>query len=347
MNATPPIEVDSEIIRELILFVRDALTTILTIISTIDDLIASLPSDSSPTTPWVSGDDRQMTDSLKHLRDTCELFVNNSWLFFIRVTFQIADPNTSSFQTIILDDPSFPDLFLNSLKLTNKDIKLNAVTAIKNIVVLSERMKSKFMTANLVGRMFETVDFVCLPLSESRTLFELTNFLADMFFPIGDDEEVWFQQYSLIRVSVFEPAKYILTFLFNNWEKLILDEEGKWTIEKHLCFIQFNLTNMELRSDEHDADTVSELMKWEMRTTVETENEEHFEITFFSMLNRTHEWKRNKRERQKRREVLLREEGWDDVFELRVVGMKVNSRQTGQDLTADFRVEQTFNADEL
>ncbi|KAK2944893.1 hypothetical protein BLNAU_20183 [Blattamonas nauphoetae] len=133
LKATPRIEVDSEIIRELILFVKDALTTILTNISNIDNLIASLPSDSSPTTPSVSGDDTQMADSLKELRDECEKYLRNGWIFFVGVTYAISDFHKSSFQTIILDDPSFPDLILNSLKLTHQTIRRNTIMAINNI----------------------------------------------------------------------------------------------------------------------------------------------------------------------------------------------------------------------
>ncbi|KAK2950928.1 hypothetical protein BLNAU_14118 [Blattamonas nauphoetae] len=182
--ATPPIEVDSEIIRELILFVIDALPTILTNISNIDDLIASLPSDSSPTTPFVSTIGSKMVDSLKELRDKCKTFVINEWHFFVILTYTIADPHKSSIQTIILDDPSFPDLILNSLKINHKKIRLNTIMAILNIIIEFPWMRAKFMTANLVGRMFETVDFIALPLSESNTLFQLTKFITIMFKPI-------------------------------------------------------------------------------------------------------------------------------------------------------------------
>ncbi|KAK2961116.1 hypothetical protein BLNAU_3884 [Blattamonas nauphoetae] len=79
LRTNPPIEVDSEIIVELILFVKEALPTILTNISTIDNLMTSLPSDSSPTTPLVSGDGNQIADSLKMLREACLSFLGESW----------------------------------------------------------------------------------------------------------------------------------------------------------------------------------------------------------------------------------------------------------------------------
>ncbi|KAK2940919.1 hypothetical protein BLNAU_24169 [Blattamonas nauphoetae] len=77
---------------------------------------------------------------------------------------------------------------------------------------------------------------------------------------------------------------------------------------------------MELRSDELDSDFVSELVKWEMRTMIETENEEYCVRVFWNMLRGTCEWNRTLPERQKRRQVLLREEGGDDALDLRVVG---------------------------
>ncbi|KAK2953621.1 hypothetical protein BLNAU_11485 [Blattamonas nauphoetae] len=303
LRATPPIEVDSEIIRELILFVKEALPTILTNISNIDNLIASLPSDSSPTTPSVSGIDTQMVASLNLLHDACEIFALNGWRFFVDLTFNITDPHKSSFQTIILDDQSFPDLIFNSLKITHRDIRLNAIIAIANIVVKFRWMRERFRTANLVGRMFETVDFVSLPLSESKILYSLTRFITSMLEPIGDDFDARLEQYRLIRVSVFEPTKQFITLIFRNSFKLILNDEDKAVLETRLCWIHNHIKNMELRSDEHDADLVSELVEYEMRTMVEMESEEHFYDVFQGMLNRTWEWNRDKRERQKRREV--------------------------------------------
>ncbi|KAK2961141.1 hypothetical protein BLNAU_3909 [Blattamonas nauphoetae] len=228
----------------------------------------------------------------------------------------------SSFQTVILDDPSFPDLILNSLRLNDKDIRQKTISTLSSIVIVFPWMKEQFMTANLVGRMLETVDFVSLPLSESDTLFYHIGFIWRIFHQKGDDEETRFKQYRLCRVSVFEPAKQFLIFIFHTSDKLILKEEDKSELENCLCQIHHHIKNMELRSDEHDADFVSELVKWEMRTMVEMENEEHFEGVFQSMLNSTYKWNRAKPEWQKRREVRLREEGWDDAFEQRVVGIE-------------------------
>ncbi|KAK2953577.1 hypothetical protein BLNAU_11441 [Blattamonas nauphoetae] len=283
-----------------------------------------------------------MTDSLKHLRNHCEEFVSDGWLFFETLPSIDTDSLKSSVQTIVLDNPSFTDLILNSLKLNHKNIKMNIFIAITNIGVHNSSMREQFMKMNLVSRMFETVDFVSLPLSESNTLFQLTNFLAEMFTPIGDEEEAWFRQYPLIRVSVFEPAKQFLIFMFHNWDKLILNEEDKDLLEGSLCWIHRYIKDMELLSDEHDPDIVSELVKWEVGQMVEMENEEHFEPFFGTMLDRTQEWNQNKRERQKRREVVLREEGWDDVFELRVVGIDVDTDQERKEDSEEFRIEMGF-----
>ncbi|KAK2942668.1 hypothetical protein BLNAU_22429 [Blattamonas nauphoetae] len=347
LTATPRIIVDSEIIRELILFVKEALPTILTNISTIDTLIASLPSDSSLTTPSVSGVDTQMIDALKVLRNHCHMFLNDGWCFLTDVTYKIADPHKSSFQTIILDDPSFPNLILNSLKLAHPDIRRRIIHTIINIVVRYPWMKEQFMTANLVGRMFETVDFVSLPLSESETLFGLTKFIEYMMYPNANDEKAQFEQYPLIRGCVFDPAKQFIAFLVRNSDKFVLNENDKIGLKNHLCVIHNHIKNMELRSDEHDTDVVSELVKWEIQTMVEMENENHSTTIFQSMLNRTWEWNRDKRERQKRREMCLREEGWDDAFELRVVGIGVDTHQTIQNRAKHFRIELAFNVDRL
>ncbi|KAK2961088.1 hypothetical protein BLNAU_3856 [Blattamonas nauphoetae] len=308
LKTTPPIEVDSKIIRELILFVKEALPTIFTNISNIDTLIASLPSDSSPTTPLASGVDSQMIDSLNLLRDECEDFVRCGWLFFIGVTFRITEPHKSSFQTIILDDPSFPDLILNSLQLNHKGIRAKTLAAICNI---------------------------------------LTYIVSKMFFPIGGTVDAKLEQDRLNRVYVFEPAQQFIIFMFNNSDILLLNEKDKIQLDDYLCWIHNYINNLELRSDEHETDIVSELVKWEMQTMIEMEKEESFQIVFDSMLNRTQEWNREKRERQKRREVRLREEGWDDAFELRVVGIEVDANQNIQNDARRFRRELAFNADEF
>ncbi|KAK2955222.1 hypothetical protein BLNAU_9774 [Blattamonas nauphoetae] len=347
LKSTPQIEVDSEIIRELILFVKEALTTILTNISELDNLIASLHSNSSPTTPLVSGVGVQLADSLHTLRKECEGFVRQGWDFFVRLTANITDPHKSSFQTILLNDPSFPDLILNSLKLPHQEIRENTVLAIINVVVAFPMVKTQFMTANLVGRMFKTADFVSLPLSESRTLLYLASFIARMFVPIINHDITRFKQYHLIRSSVFEPARQFIIFIFHNSDKFILEAEDNSILEVCICFIHPHIRNIELRSDEHDPEFVSELVKMETRTMVEMENEENFWTVFESMLNRTVEWKQNQRDRQKRREVCLREEGWDDGFELRVVGIEVDTNQKVKECARRSRIQSAFNVDEI
>ncbi|KAK2944483.1 hypothetical protein BLNAU_20580 [Blattamonas nauphoetae] len=288
-----------------------------------------------------------MIDSLKKVRAGPEAFLINGWCFIVRLTNRITEPHKTSFQSIILDDPSFPDLILNSLKLTNKDVRENTVTAITNIVAVFPQMREKFMKENLVGRMFEAVDFVSLPLSESKILLELTYFIKFMLFPTGNDEAARFEQYPIILVSVFEPAKQFITFIFHNSDKLILDEENTAELENCHCLIHRHVKNLELRSDEHNADFVSELVTWEMHAMVEMENEANLKIVFQSMLGRTWEWNRDNRERQKRREVRLREEGWDDAFELRVVGINADTNQLFRNDARWFRIELALNADSL
>ncbi|KAK2961127.1 hypothetical protein BLNAU_3895 [Blattamonas nauphoetae] len=168
-----------------------ALPTILTNIANIDTLIASLPSDSSPTTPLASGDDTQTAGSLKHIRDECEIFVKNGWIFFACLTFNIAEPHKSYFQTIVLDDPSFPDLILNSFKLNHKVIREAILRAIENIVAMFPSMREQFMNANLVVRIthyqlaaslalmltpirpFQKVSIICARISDSLLLRNL------------------------------------------------------------------------------------------------------------------------------------------------------------------------------
>ncbi|KAK2959454.1 hypothetical protein BLNAU_5503 [Blattamonas nauphoetae] len=347
LTVNPPIEVDSENIQDLLLFIKDTLPTILTNISTIDILIASLPSDSFPTPQLVSVFDSEMAESLKRLRKGCEEFMSQGWQFVVGVTIQITESHKLSFLSIIVDNPSFTDLILHSFRDPHISEDSMTVSTIVDIVNMLSWPKKTVMITNLVGKLFETIDFVSRPLSESKTLFLLTNFIFYILQPIRNDKEARFEQYPRIRVYVFQPAKPFIIFILHNSDKLILDEEDNTQHENRLCWIHNHINNMELRSDEHDAAFVSELVKWEMRTMVEMENEEHFEIVFQSILSRTWKWNRDKPERQKRREVLLREEGWNDAVELRVVGIEVDASRDLVDLAEKFRIEQTFNADDL
>ncbi|KAK2957945.1 hypothetical protein BLNAU_7121 [Blattamonas nauphoetae] len=221
-----------------------------------------------------------------------------------------------------------------------------AIIALTNIVLVFPLMKEQFMTTNLVGRMFKTVDFVSLPLSDSATHLKLATFLLRMFTPIADDEATQVKQYRLIRVSVFEPAKHYITFIIHNSHKLVLEKQDTHEHERRLYLIHNRIKNLELRSDEHDANFVSELVKWEVRTMVEMEDDISFIDLFHSMLSRTWEWNQDKRERQKRREVRLREDGWDDCFELRVIGINASMNWRMGNRARLFRKELKFNADE-
>ncbi|KAK2956342.1 hypothetical protein BLNAU_8709 [Blattamonas nauphoetae] len=261
-------QADLKTIRDLILFVKEALTKILATISTVDALIASIPSDSSPTTPLVSNGDTQIENSLKVLRNECTVFVSHGWGFFVNLTFRIAEPHKFSFQTALLDDPSFPDLVQNSLQLHHEGIRGNTITAILNVVIDFPSKREELMKANLVWRMFETVDFVRLPLSESETLLHLVDFIFYMFDPLTDDETERFKRYALIRDSVFEPAEPFINFIFQNSDKLILDYEDKTTLQNRLRSIRQHIKNMELRSDEHVPDVVSELVVGSQITNV-------------------------------------------------------------------------------
>ncbi|KAK2949818.1 hypothetical protein BLNAU_15213 [Blattamonas nauphoetae] len=348
LRANPPIEVDSQFIRELVLFVKEALPTILTNISTIDNLIASLPSDSSPTTQLYSEADKQATFTLKYLKSKCEVFMSSGWLFLMAVPESLTDSHKSSIQTIILDDPSFPDLVLNSLKCDQEKIRKLTIMTITDTIIHFPWMREQFMTANLVGRMFETVDFVSLPLSESETHIQLSRFITWMFFPVGYTEEhPIFEQYPLIRVSVLEPAKEFIKSMFHNSDKLILNEADQKMIDSCISLTHHHIRNMDLRLDELDADIVSAFVNWEVRTMVAMEDDSSFCDVFDSMFRRLCEWTKNKPERLKRREVLLREEGWDDALELRVVGIEVDTSHNLKTCARQFRIKLTLNADEL
>ncbi|KAK2950931.1 hypothetical protein BLNAU_14121 [Blattamonas nauphoetae] len=166
-----------------------------------------------------------------------------------------------------------------------------------DLLLRSSWMGERVTSAHLVGRMFETVDFVSLPLFDAGTHFILTHHIALIVNPLEEDNEAYFQHLQLVRVSVFEPTKQYTVFSFHNWDRLRLGDVDRTELECHLSQIHSHLNSKELLSDGHDAE-----------------------------INRTEEWRRNNRERQKRREVLRREEGWDDAFELRVMGIEKDER---------------------
>ncbi|KAK2958892.1 hypothetical protein BLNAU_6141 [Blattamonas nauphoetae] len=255
-------------------------------------------------------------------------------------------PHKSSFQSIVLDDPSFPDLVIQSLQLNNQDIRYYLIDALINISRTFLGMKKRFCSHDLVRRMFESVDFVSLPLSDTQIHVELTQFITLMVAPIEEDAEQYFNQLQFLRVTVFEPATQYIIFIFRNLDRLSLEDKDQDRLEISLCRLHRHLNNMELHSDEHDVEVVPELVKWEVRQMVEMEDEDHFEEVFESVANRTEEWKRWKRERQKRREVLLREVGLDDAFELRVVGIEKDAPRNVKKIASKLRVLSSFNSDE-
>ncbi|KAK2942723.1 hypothetical protein BLNAU_22365 [Blattamonas nauphoetae] len=169
-----------------------------------------------------------------------------------------------------------------------------------------------------------------------------------MLCPIGYAEEApCFEQYHPIRASVLQPAKEFIKSMFRTSCRLVLNEAKQTMIDNCIYLIHHHIKNMDLRLDELDADIVSAFVNWEMRTIVEMEEDSFFYDVFESLFRRISEWTKSKPERLKRREVVLREEGWDDAFELRVVVIEVDTKQKLKTLAKQFRTELTFNADEL
>ncbi|KAK2958890.1 hypothetical protein BLNAU_6139 [Blattamonas nauphoetae] len=325
LRASPPIEVDPEIIRDFIIFVKDALPPVLSTIASIDNFITSLdsnPSPTSPHTPSLSGDDELTQFPLQ------------------------SDSFMSSFESIVLDDFSFPDLILKSLLHTDDETRSDIMYVVNFVVEDFQEMRDRFISANLVGRMFETVDFVSLPLSDTKIHMELTQFLALMAEPIDEDDETYLEHLQLLRVSVFEPAKQYILFIFHNCDNFRWDEIDQGLLANYICWLDSSMKDMELHNEEHDADIVSELVRWEARQMVEMENGTTFGIMFQSIGYRTKGWMEDNPERQKRREVRLREEGWDDALELRVVGIEEDTPEDVKDDALDLRVMFSFNSDE-
>ncbi|KAK2939905.1 hypothetical protein BLNAU_25182 [Blattamonas nauphoetae] len=355
LRSDPPIEVDSEVVFALMKLEKDVFSTVLANIPILKDIVSSLQPANSPhlqptsETSWPQSDEKKVdlepTDPAESLLFWMANYIGNCWEYYERLVGSFPSPLQSSFQTIILDDPSFTDNFLESLKLTTSlgtEICLRAFSRI----LYTSSVKERFTSGDLVRKMFETVDFVSLPLSKSEIHFRVTSLLETMLDPVRGDNEAIFKQYPQLRVSVFEPARQYIHFVFHNFDRFTLNAEYRRAFDNTVCRIHNYIKNMELRSDEHDADFVSELVRWEVRTMVEMENEESFKIVFQTLLNRAYRWKQDKPERQKRREVLLKEEGWDDTLELRVAGIEVNNNQEMLGKIAAFRSMSSFNADE-
>ncbi|KAK2954429.1 hypothetical protein BLNAU_10597 [Blattamonas nauphoetae] len=131
----------------------------------------------------------------------------------------IIDPYKSSFQTIVLHDPSFPDLVINSLKLAHKDIRQNTVITLTSISSEFPWMRERLRAAKLVGRI---------------TLLHLAQFISFMMTPYNENQEAQFRRYRLIRDSVFEPAKHFIIFMFHKSDKLILNEYDRIELEYRL-----------------------------------------------------------------------------------------------------------------
>ncbi|KAK2949802.1 hypothetical protein BLNAU_15284 [Blattamonas nauphoetae] len=341
-SANPSIFIEPEIIRDFLLFVTGALQTVLSSISSIDEFIAfpdpNLPLTLSDT-PQASGVYDEMSTSLRILRDECVNFVDAAWLFFANKKTLKAIPRKSSFTSTVLEPQPFCENVIRSLKLNNPNTGHNIIITINRILSRIPQMKESFISANLVERMFKTFDFASLPLSESQFHWDITRFVGLMIQPIMKDKETYPTQRAIFRVSVFEPVRQHVGFVLHNWKTLTFGSADTTQQESCVCLIVGIAKDMELESDELDSGFVSELVRWEVRMMVEIENEKNINRVIQRIGNMIWMWKLKEKERLKRREVLLREEGWDDVFELRVVGIELDTEQYRQLHARQFRIE--------
>ncbi|KAK2959860.1 hypothetical protein BLNAU_5057 [Blattamonas nauphoetae] len=319
-----------------------SLQTILSSISSIDEFISFPDSNhhlTFPDTPPASGVTEKSPDSLRILRDECVNFVDAAWLFFAKKTTIKAIPRKSSFTSTILDPHPFCENVIRSLKLNNPNTGHNIIKTINRILSRIPQMKESFISANLVERMFKTFDFASLPLSESQFHWDITRFVGLMIQPIMKDKETYPTQCAIFRVSVFEPVRQHVGFVLHNWKTLTFGTADTTQQESCVCLIVGIAKDMELESDELDSGFVNELVRWEVGQMVEIENETNINRVIQRIGNMIWMWKQREKERLKRRDVLLREEGWDDVFELRVVGIELDTEQYRQLRARQFRIE--------
>ncbi|KAK2955936.1 hypothetical protein BLNAU_9096 [Blattamonas nauphoetae] len=341
-----------QLAHDLTGFASEVLRILLHNLSSLESFQASLASTDPQSTRLQPEKTHTIpSDTIQHPANPAEsftkwasFFVGGIWGFVANIVSQFFFNHPPSYQYVFLDDPSLPHLALQSFQLTRKDRREILYSSLGRLIIYLPYLTKKFISIDLVNQLFETPDLLAIPLSESKTHLSITIFIHGMLNYASADH---ITHYPLVRVSVFEPVKQYVNFLFHNSNKLILDEKNRDIHELHFSWIHNHIKNMELQSDEHDTNIVSGLVKYEVQTMVEMENETHFETVFQSMLDTTSEWNLKNPERLKRREVLLREEGWDDAFELRVVGIEVDSNHHIQELAEHFRIVKTLNADDL
>ncbi|KAK2946072.1 hypothetical protein BLNAU_18980 [Blattamonas nauphoetae] len=329
-NTTPPNEVDIELQRTLVLFAFEAIPSIHAMHSKLDIIISdNRSSEKSP-----------LTRILLSLVVLLERF----WFILMAQCRQKSRPSGTALEPLILDHPSLPALIVMSIKLCMLLSRATVFTPLLNLSAIPS-MKEKFISCDLIRTLFDTVDFLSIPLSNTETHSTLLQILVNMLSPTADDNDQRVAEYPAIRRLVFDQAKEYIRVVLPSLSRATVPSEllinpNQVPIRMHLV-----LREMELKSQELDADFVSDLVRWEVRWVVDTETDEDFEMVFRTMFRLAAKWKDNLPERLKRREVLLREEGWSDALEQRIVGIETSDRQLQRHLSLVFRYISSFNTD--
>ncbi|KAK2955046.1 hypothetical protein BLNAU_9977 [Blattamonas nauphoetae] len=224
-------------------------------------------------------------------------------------------------RSILADNPILETVVIRSVE--EGDIELIQLTfsAIITLLEIGPENRTRLQSGNLVKKLFSSFDFQSVPLTEADFHSFTVNFIRQMLAVDGATEEIKQAQYPSLRGSVYDHVWKYLSHVITHSPALTLYDTHREKHEDDVSTCYRHIFFMEVAADELDEAFLLEQAKWEVRWLTEVENEETLDFRILTCGNRAYRWRTEKWGRLKRRERMLRKEGWDDAVETRVVGL--------------------------
>ncbi|KAK2950899.1 hypothetical protein BLNAU_14201 [Blattamonas nauphoetae] len=244
-----------------------------------------------------------------------------AWKVLANLTFDYAIGLRPHLHSILADNPKLETVVLRSVE--EGDIELIQLTfsSIISLLTIAPENRTRLQSGNLVEKLFSSFDFQSVPLSKAEFHAFTVKFIRHMLAVDGATEEIKQAQFPSLRVSVYNHVWKYLSHVITHSPALTLNEIHRELHEDDVSLCYRHIFFMEVAADELDEAFLLEQAKWEVRWLTEVENEKTLDLRIFTCGNRAYRWRTEKWGRLKRRERMLRKEGWDDALETRVVGL--------------------------
>ncbi|KAK2956160.1 hypothetical protein BLNAU_8940 [Blattamonas nauphoetae] len=260
-------------------------------------------------------------NNLTKLKGDVLYVTGSAWKVLANLTFDYAVDLHPHLRSILADNPKLENVVLRSIKEGDIELIQFTFSAISNLLKIEPENRTRLQSGDLMRKLFSSFDFQSVPLSEAEFHLFTVNFIRQMLTVNGATEEIKQAQFPSLRVSVYNHVWKYLSHVITHSPALTLNETNREIHEDDVSLCYRHIFFMEVAADELDEAFLLEQAKWEVRWLTEVENEERLDFRILTCGNRAYRWRTEKRGRLKRRERMLRKEGWDDAVETRVVGL--------------------------